>query len=342
MTTPKRITDFPAASPIVGNELIEVSQLSTTIKIEAATISAAAADNSFNDSGTGFVAAGFAVGDRVGVSGFATGANNLLIGIVTDLTAGKMTIGGTDGDVIVNEAAGEVVTIAKWTTRRTTADDLGAFGVLPPGGTTGQVLTKQSSTDQDADWETPSGGGGGGSGYLSVQDEIYKSVAEANMTMTHGASGTLYDRVIDKGGFVIMALAGSVRGTTFRAGSTYVVPTGKIAVIVDAKFDVQTLTNPTFYKHRLYNVTTTGIPAGPNGTMAGSTQNDFIGTQGGNPGPWAAVNVDIPYPTPAGVAGDTLRAEIAGGSDSNDRPTSGIYVLAIIDATTHELDPITA
>ena len=90
MTTPKRITDFPAASPIVGNELIEVSQLSTTIKIEAATISAAAADNSFNDSGTGFVAAGFAVGDRVGVSGFATGANNLLIGIVTDLTAGKI------------------------------------------------------------------------------------------------------------------------------------------------------------------------------------------------------------------------------------------------------------
>jgi hypothetical protein len=30
---------------------------------------------------------------------------------------------------------------------------------LPDGGTDGQVLTKQSATDGDADWETPSGGG---------------------------------------------------------------------------------------------------------------------------------------------------------------------------------------
>lgn len=211
---------------------------------------------------------------------------------------------------------------------------------LPPGGTTGQVLTKQSSTDQDADWETPSGGGGG-SGAMSVQDEIYKAVAEANMTMTHGAAGTLFDKVIDKGGFVIFALAGSVRGTTYRAGTTYVVPTGKIAVVVDAKFDQQTLTNPTYYKHRLYNVTTTDLSAGPNGTIVGASATDFHGTYGGNPGPWSAVNVDIPYPTQVGVAGDTLRAEIAGGSDSNDRPTSGIYVVAIIDATTHELEPVT-
>lgn len=34
-------------------------------------------------------------------------------------------------------------------------------GSLPAGGTDGQVLTKQSATDGDADWETPSGGGGG-------------------------------------------------------------------------------------------------------------------------------------------------------------------------------------
>lgn len=33
---------------------------------------------------------------------------------------------------------------------------------LPAGGTTGQVLTKQSGTDYDADWETPAGGGGSG------------------------------------------------------------------------------------------------------------------------------------------------------------------------------------
>jgi len=31
---------------------------------------------------------------------------------------------------------------------------------VPPGGTTGQVLTKQSNADGDADWQTPSGGSG--------------------------------------------------------------------------------------------------------------------------------------------------------------------------------------
>lgn len=33
---------------------------------------------------------------------------------------------------------------------------------LPPGGTTGQVLTKQSDEDYDADWQDPQGGGGSG------------------------------------------------------------------------------------------------------------------------------------------------------------------------------------
>lgn len=79
----------------------------------AITISAAAADNSFNDSGLGFIAAGFLVGDEVIVAGF-TGdvANNLASGVVTALTAGKMTIGGADGNAIIDDAAGESVTIS--------------------------------------------------------------------------------------------------------------------------------------------------------------------------------------------------------------------------------------
>lgn len=36
---------------------------------------------------------------------------------------------------------------------------------LPPGGATGQVLTKKSSTDYDADWEDAQGGGGPGTNY---------------------------------------------------------------------------------------------------------------------------------------------------------------------------------
>lgn len=80
--------------------------------ITAATISAAAADNSYNDSGSGFLTAGFAVGQRVTVTGF-TGdvANNITDGIITSVVAGKIIIGGTDGDVIADDAAGETVTI---------------------------------------------------------------------------------------------------------------------------------------------------------------------------------------------------------------------------------------
>lgn len=167
----KRITDLSAATALTGGEVVELSQLSTTVKITATTISAVASDNSYNDSADGFVTAGFATNDRVQVAGFTGNvANNIFVGTITALTAGKMTIGGTDGDVIVDDAAGESVTISKWTSKRTTAQDIadltptgGGGGSLPPGGTTGQVLTKQSATDGDADWETPSGGGGGGS-----------------------------------------------------------------------------------------------------------------------------------------------------------------------------------
>lgn len=142
--------------------------------ITASTISAAASDNSLNDSGNGFVTAGFQANDVLTISGFTgetdnnteataivvsvtaakmvlkgvtlkndsagesvtvasagrfiqrgfkkgqtvmvrgfTGntANNISSGVITSLTASKMIIGGTDGDVIVNDAAGESVTI---------------------------------------------------------------------------------------------------------------------------------------------------------------------------------------------------------------------------------------
>jgi hypothetical protein len=115
-----------ATTPLAGTELMEMSQLGT-VHITASTLSAVASDNSYNDSANGFVSAGFAVGDRVNVVGFTGNtANNILTGTVTVLTTGKMTIGGTDGDVIVDDAAGESVTITKWTTKRASVKDVGA------------------------------------------------------------------------------------------------------------------------------------------------------------------------------------------------------------------------
>jgi hypothetical protein len=129
----KRITDLVAASTLVGDELLEVSQVSTTVFRTATTISAINSDNSYNDSASGFLTAGFAVGDRVRVTGFTAGAvaNNILVGVVTAVTAAKLTIGGTDGNVIVDAAAGSSITIRKWTSRRALLSDIGIGG----GGT---------------------------------------------------------------------------------------------------------------------------------------------------------------------------------------------------------------
>lgn len=129
----KRITDLAENTSLTGEEVVEIAQLSDTILIAAATISAAASDNSFNDSAAGFLAAGFAINDRVKVGGFANDENNLFVGTVTALTAEKMTIGGIDGDVIIDEAAGADVTIAKWTSRRAAyGGGGGGGGGIPP------------------------------------------------------------------------------------------------------------------------------------------------------------------------------------------------------------------
>lgn len=116
MTTP--ISKLTASSAPAYTDQVILSQLSTSVTISGTTISAANADNSFNDSGSGFVSAGFAVDDYVNVTGFSNTANNIYSAQITAIAAGKMTIGGTDGDVIVDEAAGNTITISKWESYR--------------------------------------------------------------------------------------------------------------------------------------------------------------------------------------------------------------------------------
>lgn len=97
----------------------------------ATTISAAAADNSYNDSGNGFVTAGFEVGDIIQVTGFTGNvANNITRGVITSVAAGKIIIGGTDGNVIVDDAAGESVTIATVTQRLKLGTTRRSFSLL--------------------------------------------------------------------------------------------------------------------------------------------------------------------------------------------------------------------
>lgn len=44
---------------------------------------------------------------------------------------------------------------------------IGGIGI-PVGGTSGQVLTKQSGTDYDVDWDTPTGGGSSNADYNNI------------------------------------------------------------------------------------------------------------------------------------------------------------------------------
>lgn len=153
-----RVPALPAAATLTGNEPLLVAQPSATVTITATTISALASDNSFNDSANGFIAAGFAVKQTVRVTGFTgSGANNIFAGVITALTAGKMTIGGTDGDVIVDDAAGESVTITKWDSVRTTAQDVADLAAGGSGATEFKGLTFTSSTASTADSDPGNG-----------------------------------------------------------------------------------------------------------------------------------------------------------------------------------------
>lgn len=70
--------------------------------------------DSFTDSGNGFVAAGILPGQWLKVGGFATGANNGYVQVLT-VAAGTITVKGETA--LVNEAAGASVTIAGETLR---------------------------------------------------------------------------------------------------------------------------------------------------------------------------------------------------------------------------------
>lgn len=43
---------------------------------------------------------------------------------------------------------------------------------VPPGGTTGQTLTKLSDSDYDTGWRTPTGGGGSGGGTVQSVNRV--------------------------------------------------------------------------------------------------------------------------------------------------------------------------
>lgn len=97
------------------------------------TLSAAASDDSFNDSGNGFVTAGFQVGDIITVSGFTGAVANNSTWLISSVAAGKLIVTNTDGTpaaLIADDAAGESVTIATTATVLKAGTTRRSFSVL--------------------------------------------------------------------------------------------------------------------------------------------------------------------------------------------------------------------
>lgn len=93
-------------------------------------------------------------------------ASNTNFSTATDPPA---DIFGSDGDVVLDTTTGLLYFKASGTWSTFTV-------VIPPGGTTGQVLAKVDNTDFNLTWTTPAGGGGGGSEFI-VASSLYSPAA---------------------------------------------------------------------------------------------------------------------------------------------------------------------
>jgi len=113
MTT--RLSQLPAADHLDGKELVEVSQLSSTVTLAASTISFAASDDSLNDSASGFITAGFTVGKSLNIAGSAS--NDMLSTVILSVTADKIVVNAA----LTDEAAGAGMTLTQWDSKRTTS-----------------------------------------------------------------------------------------------------------------------------------------------------------------------------------------------------------------------------
>jgi hypothetical protein len=62
---------------------------------------------------------------------------------------------------------------------------------MPAGGSTGQVLTKNSATDYDTDWATPTGGGSGAGTQLDYAQITANTPSITSATLTAAITGSL-------------------------------------------------------------------------------------------------------------------------------------------------------
>jgi hypothetical protein len=112
------------------------------------------------------------------------------------LSAGTVTGGSNatlnSSGLTLAASSGAVITFADATTQSTAPHD------IPSGGTTGQVLAKNSATDYDVSWVAAGGGGGGGHG-VDIQT-FGSSTTSGTFTWTKPAHAKLVKAFLMAGG----------------------------------------------------------------------------------------------------------------------------------------------
>lgn len=136
-----------------------------------------------------------------------TAAANLYADIQAQATSGGAVTTAFQGrlQIAIDVTIGTAVSVTEYTTSP-------AVQVIPAGGTDGQVLTKQSATDYDTDWEDPSSGAWGSiTGTLANQTDL-QAALDAKMD----ADATSFNGVAISGSGTP---ALSVTGTTSISGA---------------------------------------------------------------------------------------------------------------------------
>jgi len=138
-----------------------------------------------------------------------------------------------------------------------TAGGGGGSGV-PPGGTDNQVLTKQSDTDGDADWEDPQGGG------VAVVEPTYAALRR------HAAATSILDRTVTVIPFDTMVNEDGI--TWDAATSSFVVPVdGYYNVEYGITYAITVTTGLRIMYVQVDSVTQTAVQdEGTTGNVAGS------------------------------------------------------------------------